>query len=428
MVEIWMPYGETEVPITINAENLKDTIMPWDSGGLSDSKERPSESIKDRLRLKGLCQLVDHSDSIAICIDCQDSSGILAFTLSPIIEELCNAGVKEENITILLATGPNGELNEKEVTEIIKHLPKKVEVLSHDYISSDLVHVGDTSSGNEIFLNRRLMDSSFRILVGLVRPHFIAGYSGVESVILPGLAGIETILFNTKMSLQSESNAGKLKGNPVYQDIKEAAELVNVDYAINNFLDEKMRLIETFAGRIEDVLDKSLPFIENISKIEADGPVDVIIISPGGKIFDNNLYKACDIFYNIQKIIPEGNFIILISECSNGYGNSAFYEFMRKSMIRKNKKSMGNELKNHFRIGYEKACYLNEIASKNKVLLVSALPNYYVRDIFGLKTVETGNKALRKVTRQIGKDFKSAIIPFGSLTIPTLARASVNSH
>ena len=415
-----MPYGETEVSIAIDVENLKEVIKPREDENSSIYEKRPDESSEGQIELKGLCKLVDKNDSISICVDCQDGLEAHLFPISTIVEELCRVGVKEERINILLATGANGGLSKEMALESVGHLSRKIEVLSHDCNSSDLTHVGSTSFGNKVYLNKRLMDSSFKILLGRVRPHYIAGYSGAESVILPGLAGIETILFNLKMSLQKESKSGKLEGNPVYEDAREAMEFAQADYAVNIIFDNNMNFAEVFMGSVKNVLSKSVPYIENMCKIKIDGPADVIVASPGGGIFDNNFYKACDVFHNLNEILTEDVFLILISECLNGYGNPAFYELMQRFRNVSDRKRMEKEIKAHFKPGYEKAYYLSEITRKVKVSLVSVLPNYSVKSVFGLKSAETGNEAFRMASRFVGKDFNTVVIPYGSLTIPIL--------
>lgn len=45
------------------------------------------------------------------------------------------------------------------------------------------------------------MDSDFKIVTGFIEPHFFAGFSGGPKGIMPGIAGIETIMtfHNAKM-------------------------------------------------------------------------------------------------------------------------------------------------------------------------------------------------------------------------------------
>jgi nickel-dependent lactate racemase len=415
MVEIWMPYGRTEVPMSIDVENLKSIIKPRNT---KDSKKIEESEVIDKQSLfKDLSGFIDQSDIVSISIECMSDFNNLSFILPPIIEELLKAGVRENNISILLATGTEGKSNDKNSMKFIKSLPHNIGVLSHDCNSSNLTHAGKTSHGNDIRLNNNLVDSTFKILVAQVRPHYSSGYSGIERVILPGLSGLNTILFNHKMSIEQDSRPGKINGNPVYEDAKEALELVRPDYGINVIFDGHMNLDTVFTGRVEDVLTRSISYADEVYKIKIDECPDVIVVSPGGEFYDNNLYLSTDIFYNIQEIIKKGCHIILISECSNGYGNLSFVNYLKNN---KNEIFDRNKKNEVFKIGLEKASFIAEISKRAKIYLVSVIPDFYVKSYFGFKTSETANEALRSTLRLVGKDFKGIVIPHGSLTIPIL--------
>lgn len=416
MVEIWVPYGKTEVPVTVNVENLKGVLRP------QNMKENPSNGDNDfsnmQIEFKELCELVDKSDTVSICIECTDSFEFLVSSINPIINELYKAGVKDDNLSVLLATGEKGRIDEGRALKFLKVLPPNIQVQTHDCNSRDLTHIGSTSSGNEIFLNKNFMDSTFRIIVSMGRPHYATGYSGIERVILPGLAGIEAILFNTKMSLNPDSKPGKLKGNPVYEDIKEVFEMTHPDYAINTIFKGNMYLDKIFSGKAKDVLYESTSYIEDVSKIRIDEKQEAIILSAGGNFYDRNLYQAIDSLYNIHELLEEENVVILISECLDGYGNSNFYNFIQNFGNKKNSNEFEKKINENFKIGYEKAYFLIKILQMIKIFLVSILPNSYIKNIFGVKYAETANEALRMASRTIGKDFNSLVVPYGSLTIP----------
>ena len=62
--------------------------------------------------------------------------------------------------------------------------------------SSSLVNIGRTDSGNEILVNKDFMEADLRIITGFIEPHFFAGFSGGPKAVLPGLAGIDSIMYN----------------------------------------------------------------------------------------------------------------------------------------------------------------------------------------------------------------------------------------
>jgi len=417
LVEIWIPYGNTQVPMSIEIENLAAEVKPRNVR--ADGSDIESENkLENRKDLRKLGELVDQNDSIVICVE---NFSPLLFSLIPIIKEIGNSDIKQSNVSVILANNQNQKTSmDKSISLLLKeHDLGHISVLNHDPNSSELTEVGSTSHGNKIHLNRKFMNSSFKICISQVRPHFMTGYSGIETLILPGLSSTETALFNAKLSLHPDSRPGKLKGNPAYEDSREAMDLAKVDYAVNLIPDTKMNLFEAFLGKPNEVLGKRTKFIENLYKIEIDKTSEVIIASPGGDLFDNNLYDACDVLYNIYEIIKKGSVLILVSECMEGYGNSAFYDYMKKARNIKNSDLL-KKAKKDFKLGYEKAHFLSELNQRARIILVSVMPDYYVRNVFGFKSAESANDALKMAKRSIGGNYKGLVIPYGNLTIPKI--------
>ena len=62
-------------------------------------------------------------------------------------------------------------------------------VVNH-YARDDEAHtdLGRTNGGTPIKLDTRFVTADFKVVVGLVEPHFMAGFSGGRKLITPGIA------------------------------------------------------------------------------------------------------------------------------------------------------------------------------------------------------------------------------------------------
>lgn len=71
------------------------------------------------------------------------------------------------------------------------------------------------------------MESDLIIMTGLIEPHFFAGFSGGRKSILPGVAGNLSIYQNHSYSMIAHplSRCAVLDGNPIHEDMIEAAEI-----------------------------------------------------------------------------------------------------------------------------------------------------------------------------------------------------------
>jgi lactate racemase len=112
--------------------------------------------------------------------------------LRPILETLLAAGYEAGGITVIVATGTHRAMRQDELRAMIDPwvFEQGVAVVNHDcHDDANLVRLGMTARGSEVFVNRRYMEAGLRILTGLVESHFMAGVSGGRKSICPGLVG-----------------------------------------------------------------------------------------------------------------------------------------------------------------------------------------------------------------------------------------------
>jgi nickel-dependent lactate racemase len=102
-----------------------------------------------------------------------------------LVRALLEAGVPASGITVLVATGLHRPNEGEELSELIgdEWVEQTVTCVNHFARNDeDHVHVGTTSRGTVVRLDRRFVDAEVRIATGLVEPHFMAGYSGERSI------------------------------------------------------------------------------------------------------------------------------------------------------------------------------------------------------------------------------------------------------
>ena len=96
-------------------------------------------------------------------------------------KQLINAGLERDQIQILVATGLHRPNKGKELREIVGDdwVANNIGIGNH-YARNDVDHVtvGNTKAGTPVKLDRRFVEADLRIVIGLVEPHFMAGYSG----------------------------------------------------------------------------------------------------------------------------------------------------------------------------------------------------------------------------------------------------------
>jgi nickel-dependent lactate racemase len=293
---------------------------------------------------------------------------------------------------------------------------KRVKVINHDCKAQDLVYVGTTQKhGTKVYLNRVFAEADVRILTGDVCFHYYAGYGGGRKSVLPGVSAEETIKHNHAMLLDPNAKTGVLEGNPVHEDMAEAARLAKIDFVLNVVTNGKGEVIKAFAGDLEQTFIEGVKVVDEMYRVIVDRKADIVVVSSGGNPADLNLFQAYKGVDNALKVVKRGGVIVLVAECPESHGNQVFYDWMVKFG---DLKAVEREIKRNFILGGHRAYYLLEALQNHKIILVSSMPDYYATNIFKLKTARAINDALNEAFNIAGKNAKVWAIPYGNFTLP----------
>jgi len=418
LVDVWLPFGKTEVCLTIPARNFLGLIEPKEKVGVQDPIVEVKRALNEPIGAKKIHEIADPGSKVAIVVDDATRPTPSHLMVPPIIEELKLAGVKDENITIIFGCGTHRPVTEGETLKILgENVVKRFKVISHNCKAPDLVYLGTTQYGTKVYVNKVFADADIKILTGDICLHYYAGYGGGRKSVLPGIAGEETIRANHAMLLHPNAKTGVLEGNPVHEDMMHAAKMANVDFILNVVTNSKGEIVKAFAGDLEKAFYEGVKLVDEMYKVPVDQRADIVVVSPGGYPSDLDLFQAYKAVDSALNVVKRGGVIVLVAECSEGYGNQVFYEWMVKF---KDLKTIEKQIKQNFILGGHKAYYLLKALQKAQIILVSVMPDYYAVNVFKLKTARTANEALNQAFTISGEKAKVWAIPYGNYTLPEI--------
>jgi len=419
MVDVWLPYGKTEVCARIPAQNFLGTIEPKEKPGAPDPIAEIKRALQAPIGTKRINEIAKAGDKVAIVVDDFTRPAPSHLMVPPILEKLNMAGVKDEDITIIFACGTHRAVTDEEARKLLgEEVAERIRYVSHDCDAEDLVYVGKTKThGTEVYINRIYAEADVKILTGDVTLHYYAGYGGGRKSILPGISGHKTIQHNHAMLLHPKARTGILEGNPIHEDMMEAAELAKVDFILNVVLNSKGEIVKAFAGDWKEAFYEGVKLVDEMYKVPVERKADVVLVSCGGHPFDIDLYQAYKAVDGALQIVKRRGVIVWVAECSQGHGNQVFYDWMRKY---KSLKEVERAIRRKFILGGHKAYYLLKALEKVNIILVSVMPDYYAVDVFKLRTAKSVNEALDEAFRIAGKNAKVWAIPYGNITEPVL--------
>ena len=254
--------------------------------------------------------------------------------LPPLVESLIRAGIPEENILILVATGLHRPNEGEELAEVVgsPEILRTIRIENH-FAKDRAAHadLGTTSGGIPIMIDRRFAEADLKIVTGLVEPHFMAGYSGGRKVVSPGVAYQDTILMFHRAKILEHCKAANciIEGNPLHNEQVEIVRAIGGIVAVNVVIDEKRRPGFVNFGEVEASHALAVAFMRKYAEIRIPRRFKTIVTTSAGHPLDKTYYQTVKGMVGVMDILEPGGTIIIASECSEGMGSPEFAEAQR---------------------------------------------------------------------------------------------------
>ena len=414
-----LKYGKKEVQLPIQDKNIIKILNPEKQEVLLNPENKLKELLKNPIGCPSLRELIFQKKASKILIIVNDITRPTPYEiiLPPLLDELHQIGIKKENIIFMVATGIHRSNSQEEIKEIFgKNIFSAYKFINHDCDNPRHKDLGKLKSGNKLWVDPIVSDIDFIITTGVVVPHYFAGFSGGRKSILPGICGRKTIEANHAQMVHADSRAGNLKGNPVHQEMQEAAEKVGVDFNINVVTDENHKIVEIVAGKLLTSWQQGVEICKKIYLCPIKKKAEVVIASAGGYPKDINVYQAQKALENACHTVKPGGTIILLAECAEGYGEATFEKWIEEAS---NPDDIINRLKRKFVLGGHKAYAIARVTKEVEVILISSLPMRKVQKLFCIPMKDI-TQALNYVEEKYGRDYQSYILPSGNAVFPKL--------
>ena len=411
MVEVWLPYGKTEVHISVPLRNLLGTVEPDKGQPSANPFETITESLGTPIESKTIGELVKPRAKVAIAIDGTLSPGLAAYAASSVVWSLNQSGVPSENITLVVGNGRR-EHGYQELISVLQgsNILKGLDIVEHNRNSASVTRVGTTSTGTNVEVCSSFTGADSRIAIGEVLIDHFSGLRGAHSTVLPALSGKAAIEHSRGLSFSGEVVPGVPDENPVHADQVEASRLVGVDMAVQLVTNGYGELVSAFSGDLEATWGSAIATLGESYRVKAESNADIIVVSAGGSRFDFDLYNAVWALRGVSPIVKRGATIILLAECADGMGAEGLETLAQVDTL--------SELRRRYMLGARAVHVIKTALRGNEVVLVSALPGYLAEPL-GLSVERTASDALERVTqRRRGR--RTLVVTHGCSTVPVV--------
>jgi nickel-dependent lactate racemase len=381
-VIIRLPYGEGEIAAPLDWAHVLGTLDVADTPALPNL----AEALRDALEAPvGLSRplLADFRPGERVGIIVSDSFRSTGFSryAGDLLDQLLQRGVSRDAIDIFIATGTHrGPTPEEQAAIVTPLLNANVRVHVHDaHTKSGLVYLGATSRGTPVWINKALHECDRILVSGAVVLHYFGGFGGGRKSVVPGMAGVETIAHNHALNLDPDSDRlnpdvriGRLAGNPVAEDMLEAARFQRVDGIINTVLNRSGHICGLFVGELEAAHEAACRFAADLFRVPIAQQADLVIAASGPT---KNFVQTHKALYNAWQAMKPGGRIVLAAACPEGLGGRQFTQWLELG----NRARIIQELRKHSEINgqtalstIEKApqtCFVTGLSARDVALL-----------------------------------------------------------
>lgn len=342
--------------------------------------------------------------------------------LPPILDLLHDAGIMNENITILVATGLHRGSTPDELERMVgEEILRDYAIVNHDAKSeTGLVDLGTTTDGTPVLVNKIYVDADLKILTGYTDPHFFAGFAGGRKAILPGIAGEASIRGNHSAAHigHDQSRFGKTVGNPLHEDALEAAKIAGADFIVNVCLDEHHRIVKVATGELEAAHQVLVDYMKETAVKELDEYYDIVIVNNGGYPLDLNLYQAVKSMAIGEMAVKEGGTIIAANEQIDGVGSDEFEQIISNESDPR--ALIDKFLSGEIAIDAQwQVQIMARVLLRADVYVVSSMSRESFEPFqIGLKWASSVEEAVDIALEKLGRDSKILVLPAGPQLIP----------
>ena len=317
--------------------------------------------------------------------------------LPAVLDELHNGGIADASISFVMANGSHGT---RMLPDFRKKLgddvPERFLVFNHNPYEN-LADLGETSQGTHVKVNREVMSCDLKVTVGALMPHFGYGFGGGAKMLLPGVAGIDSIWQNH--NIQGGTGPGRVAENWRRHDAEEAARMAGIDFSVNALINANRDVTDLVCG---DVVQAHREGVKLARKHYSTPTVEGADISIGnGYPMANEGYKAYHIA--IESVRDGGDLVFLIytpEGCRVHYYNGRF----------------GTDYGGR---GWTRDKYVKKPWKMDRIIVVSPEPLKADEWYYGVgaRWVKSWTEALRLLEEKHGPEAEVALYPCAAMQI-----------
>lgn len=422
-----VPYGKTFLEFDL-PQGMRGTLAVSKSAQpLTDVKAAIAEALAHPIGSPPVRELAHPGDRVCIVFTDITRPSPDWLLVPPILRELEQAGVRDQDITLLCGIGMHRPSTpEEKVAKLGRLVVERYRVIDNEPQNPDMLVDLGVVNDIPLSVHKIAYDADLLIATGIVEPHQYAGYSGGCKTVAVGAAGEPLIAYSHGPPFVDDPNTrlGKISGNPFHESITKAALRSGLRFIVNVVLDDEKRVVYVMAGEPIETHRRLVERAQALYQVPLPHQYDVVI---GGVGFpkDTNLYQASRaasyLFFAPTPVVRPGGYLIVPACCQEGAGSGVgeqrFLDAMRDAPDVQFILNDGR--KKGYPPGQQRAFVMAKVLEQNKVIIVGSEHPELVEACKMLPKA-TMNEALATATADLGVELDVLIVPHALLTLPII--------
>jgi nickel-dependent lactate racemase len=295
-----------------------------------------------------------------------------------------------------------------------------------------LSHLGSTSRGTYVSLNRNLVVADLIIAVGVIEPHLLLGFGGGSKMILPGLAASRTIAENHMQGVSPERyNYVGMPESPMRLDLEEAVRMLHKEvFIVNAVMNELLEICAFYVGDPVKAHREGIKFSQSLSERPVEHPADVVIVASNPMNADLRQGMKC--IGNVQESVHPDGLLIGLLACHRGLGDVTIpRKTLPNGLLRFTLKVIGRKRVLGFidRVGKDSGIeerflshFSAQLVRRNKIFVHSRkLPSDTGKKLGIFVQFASVEKMMDAGRRYAPKNARVLIYPYGGATYPKMS-------
>jgi len=415
-----VPYGKSEVEFQIDEARLMGIISPSEVPPSANPDLEAERALRNPIDGPTIEELSPRGKTVAIAVDDLTRVTPTYALLKPILRLLKDAGVRRQEIKIIVALGSHRAMTVQEKKEKYgADVVEEYEVIDHSFDDeSELQYLGEVAGDLPVWINKKYLNADVRIATGSILPHQNAGWGAGAKILLPGLAGEETIGRMHVHSATTRPNALGMDENPTRQLIDTFAAKVGIQLVVDTVVTRRREIVKVFAGHFVKAHRRGIDFAKSIYGVKAPGLADITISSSHPA--DIDYWQALKGLFSADLATKPAGGIIELAPCPEGVSAAhprwiQYLEHTTKELMEIYK---AGEVEDLIALGL--ALNVAHVRERHPVCLVSDGVSDTDAAKMGFRKFKSVEEALEFLSSRCGFDSRINVLTHGGETYPVL--------